>query len=536
MKQESFLKGTVILIAANTISKILGAILKIPLTYILGEEGMAIYQTAFSVYIMLLSFIISGMPFAISKLIAELIAKEKYADIHLVMRISTAIMCILGFSGSVIMYFAADFFAYAMKDPKAVTAIQAISPAIFFVALGAAYKSCFQGYSHMTPTAVSQVIEAFIKLIVGYSLAKWFSSFAVRYSSAAAIFGVTIGEIFATLILFLLYIPYKKDFRSFHGNRSSAHDILSAILVIAVPMTLTSTVSGSLSLLETSIIRNRLTNIVFSEESARSFLLRYSGYTNIFDNLLADKQLGFDGARWLYGAYSGYAMTVFNLPVGILAAFGVSVLPIVTRALALEDYKLLDTTVQSALKIVLIIAIPCSFMLMMFSGQILDILFSNTASAYMLSCMAPMLVLIATEQLISSLLYSSGKIFTPFLFGIIALTVKIILSYILIHCPQLNIIGVIISSFAAITIQLILNIASLKKHFHIRLISIGILVKIIVSSLLMTVTAHFFYNPMCILLRSDMLGFFAAAAAALITYVLSVFLCGLISKKEIMRL
>ena len=113
---------------------------------------------------------------------------------------------------------------------------------------------------------------------------------------------------------------------------------------------------------------------------------------------------------------------------------------------------------------------------------------------------------------------------------------KIILSYILIHCPQLNIIGVIISSFAAITIQLVLNIVSVKKHFHIRFISIGILVKITASSILMTVTAYLLYSPMCIILRNDMLGFFAASAAALVTYVLAVFLCGVISKKEIMRL
>ena len=86
MKSESFFKGTLILITANAVSKILGAILKIPLTYILGEQGMAIYQTAFSVYIMLLSFITSGLPFAISRYTAQELTLKRYGNIRFSMK------------------------------------------------------------------------------------------------------------------------------------------------------------------------------------------------------------------------------------------------------------------------------------------------------------------------------------------------------------------------------------------------------------------------------------------------------------------
>ena len=81
INKQSFIKGTVILAAANAISKILGAVFKIPLTYFLQEEGMAIYSTAFSVYIMLLSFVTSGAPLAISKMIAEENALKNTANV-----------------------------------------------------------------------------------------------------------------------------------------------------------------------------------------------------------------------------------------------------------------------------------------------------------------------------------------------------------------------------------------------------------------------------------------------------------------------
>ena len=212
MKSESFFKGTLILISANAISKILGAILKIPLTYILGEQGMAIYQTSFSVYIMVLSLITSGLPFALSRYISQEYTLKRYGNIRFAAKFSLLAMAILGFLGSLIMFLGADFFALSMKDPKATFAIKAISPSVFFVALGCVYKSCYQGYACQTPTAISQVIEALVKLVAGFMLASAFSIFSVTYASGAAIFGVTIGEAIATLVLFLFYIPSYNEY------------------------------------------------------------------------------------------------------------------------------------------------------------------------------------------------------------------------------------------------------------------------------------------------------------------------------------
>lgn len=535
MKKESFLKGTLILIFANAVSKILGAVLKIPLTYILGEEGMAIYQTAFSVYIMLLSFITSGLPFAISKYISEELTKKHPGNVRFATRISALIMFVLGLFGTLIMYFGADFFALAMKDPKSPLAIRTISPAILFVALGAVYKSCYQGYSHMTPTAVSQVLESLFKLVVGYSLASWFSAFSVKYTSAAAIFGVTTGEAFATLLLFLLYIPYRRETR-FCPPEDRRRTISNTLLAVAVPMTATSIISGSLSLLETSIIRGSLTTLVFTEGSARKFLLQYSGYTHLFDNLLTTKRLSFDGARWLFGAYSGYAMTVFNLPVGILASFGVSILPVVTRCITLKDYRRLDECVSSAFKIILVISLPCSAVLTLFSGTMLNILFKNTASAILLSYSAPELVIIALAQLVCSVQYCSGKIIEPFRISVFCMAVKIILSYLLIHIPELNITGVIISSFVAVSLQLLLNIRSVNRSMDIGFISFSNIAKALFSTVIMSITAFLLYTPMRIIIKNELISFAACIFPALLAYAAMIFGLDVIKKEEIKRL
>lgn len=133
MKKQSFIMGAVILMIANAVSKILGAVFKIPITYILNEEGMAVFNTAFEVYIMFLAVIISGVPFAISKVIAEYDSKQEYSKIRKTVRVSTVFLAIIGIVGSLVLYFGASFFALAMKEEKAVYAIKMISPSIFLL-------------------------------------------------------------------------------------------------------------------------------------------------------------------------------------------------------------------------------------------------------------------------------------------------------------------------------------------------------------------------------------------------------------------
>ena len=116
LKKQSFVAGAAILMAANAISMILGAVFKIPLTYILHEDGMAVFNVSFQVYIMFLAFVITGFPLAVSKSVAEAVSENKNERACNIVRISTLILCVIGAIGSVLLYFGADIFANAMKE------------------------------------------------------------------------------------------------------------------------------------------------------------------------------------------------------------------------------------------------------------------------------------------------------------------------------------------------------------------------------------------------------------------------------------
>ena len=532
MKSESFFKGTLILISANAVSKILGAVLKIPLTYILGEQGMAIYQTAFSVYVMLLSLITSGLPFAISRYVSGEFALKRYGNIRFSIKFSFMLMAILGLLASLVMFFGADFFAYSMKDPKATFAIKAIAPSIFFVAIGCVYKSCYQGYACQTPTAISQVIEALVKLIFGYFLASWFCSYPLKYTSGAAIFGVTIGEAVATLILFLLYIPYRKTIR--HERRTtSGRKIAKNLIGIAIPMTACALVSGLLGILDTSVIRSQLANIIFTESTARCFIATYSPFTDIFNSLSGGSKLSLDGARWLYGAYSGYAATVFNLPSGILASFGFAILPVVSGGIVSKNYARLTKTVSCAAKTILLISLPASGALSLFSKNILYLLFKNTASYLMLSVMAPILVFSTLAQFYCAVLHASGNIMTPFKYITFCNLIKIALTFVLVPIPQLNILGAIIATFLANVIYFILNMKKIKKDFSIAPVSFKDFGKVFISTAIMLFVAYLVLNPITHILKNVYVGFFISMLLGFLAYVLSLILFGAVKKEEL---
>lgn len=493
---------------------------------------MAIYQTAFSVYIMMLSLITSGFPLAISRYTAHERALKRYGNIRYAVNFSVAVMLLMGIIASIIMFSGSRFFALSMKDPQAQLAICAIAPSVFLVALGEVYKSFYQGYSCQTPIAISQVTESFIKLAVGYGLASWFAAFSHKYSSAAAIFGVTVGEFFATAVLILMFLPFARELGS-TGAVTPKRQIISELMSVALPMTLISLAGSGLSLLETSVIRNLLTSITFDKTSGVAFIRRYSGYTNLFDNLIFEKRLSFDGARWLFGAYSGYAATVFNLPVGILASFGVSILPVVTSAKAVGDFSRLNKIVSGAAKAVVMLAMPCSVVLLVFPKEILTILFKNTASSLILSFMAPLVVTSALCQLLSSIMHASGRIMTPFVYSLICSLIRIVLSALLISVPEINILGAQISSFVSGILYFILASLRLKKD-GISVISPGILIKILLSGGIMTLIARLLYPQTSAL--SDFATVIICAGVAFGAYLAALYVLGLIKKEEISQI
>lgn len=508
MKKQSILTGALILMIANAISKILGAVFKIPITYILNESGMAVFNTSFQVYIMLLSFIISGFPFAVSKLVAEASSKGEAAKARAITSMAAKLLALIGIAGSVILYFGAPFFAIAMKEEKAVFTIRAVAPAVFFVALGTPYKSYFQGVSNMIPTAISQVVEAIIKLALGYFLATCLIDMGTAITSGGAIAGVTAGEIVATVLLMLMYIFCTRREKRVKISREEKKDILRAIMAIAIPLLCASVVADMMNVVDTTMVRTRL----------------------------LDAGLSADEARFLYGAYTGYALTVFHLPVGILATLGISILPVIAGAIAVGNMQKAQKTTVLALELTIFIALPCAVIMFFQSSDILNLLFGNDNSAMMLSLVSPCVIMMCVSQICAAVLQSADKIMLPFFFALIGSIIKLSISYILVGNPHFNIYGSAISSDIAYFAVMLMNLAAVKRHLSLKFDLKAIIITPLLAAAAMCAVLIWSQDAVYAFTQSSFIRLLVLCPASLAAYGLVLLLTNTIPVKDIRKM
>ena len=198
-KQNTFFGGAAILAAGAMVVKLIGMFYKIPLNNIIGAQGNADFNNAYNIYAVLLTISTAGLPVAVSKLVSEANAQGRRNQVRRTFQLALGMFLILGTLSFLVMYFKADALAGLMNDTKAAPGIRALAPAVVCVGCLAALRGYSQGHLNMTPTSVSQIIEALCKLFIGLSLAYALIKMGQppEMAAAGAITGVTVGTVVA---------------------------------------------------------------------------------------------------------------------------------------------------------------------------------------------------------------------------------------------------------------------------------------------------------------------------------------------------
>ena len=194
--------GVAILSMSAVLVKMIGVCFKIPLVHLLGTEGMGYFNAAYDVYALLCLTSTTGLPVAVSVMINKKSAWQKA-----IFRVSLLAFSSMGILWSVAVFVLADPIARAIGAPLAAGSLRTIAPALLFICLTSALRGYFQGKGNMQPTAVSQVIEAMGKLVLGLLL----SYVAVRFglplykAAACAVLGLSGATMLSTVYLFMVY-------------------------------------------------------------------------------------------------------------------------------------------------------------------------------------------------------------------------------------------------------------------------------------------------------------------------------------------
>ena len=258
-KKQSLFGGAAVLAVGVVIVKIIGALFKIPLAHILGETGNADFNNAYNIYAVLLTISTAGLPVALSKMISEAKTLGRERQARRVLKVSFAAFLTLGVLSFVIMWFGNEKCAALLNNPNAAYGIKALAPGVVCVGCLAAFRGFAQGSFRMTPTAVSQIIEALCKLMLGLALSMWLLRIGQPdyIAAAGAIAGVTAGTILSLVYMAIDYLRHRPALRR---GESCAPDraILRRLLALAIPITLSSSMVSLITLIDTKLVQGRL--------------------------------------------------------------------------------------------------------------------------------------------------------------------------------------------------------------------------------------------------------------------------------------
>ena len=203
-KQQNFLQGTAILALATAIVKVIGALYKIPLNAIIGEQGFSYFNTAYEIYNVLLMISTAGLPVAMSRMISQASSLGHYNQVRRVYSVARTIFLALGISGSFLMTVFCRELAAFQEQPDAWAAIGCLGPCVLLICIMSTFRGFFQGQSNMLPTSISQVLEAITKLIVGIIAPVGLLTFtgSIPLAAGGAILGVTASCLLSAVYLF----------------------------------------------------------------------------------------------------------------------------------------------------------------------------------------------------------------------------------------------------------------------------------------------------------------------------------------------
>lgn len=509
-KDSKFLKGAFILTAAGFVVKVLGALYRIPLYSILGDEGIGLFQMAYPIYAVILTVSSSGLNVAISKVVSERWALNQKNAAQKAFKVSLIIMMAFGLVGSAALYSLSGWIAGKVaNDVRAAPSIAAISPALFFASILSALRGWFQGIEEMSPSAVSQVLEQLARMATMFFLARLFIPSGLQAAAAGASAGAVAGA--AVGMFYILFVYWRNSWKwkamsSKTSSYTSWKNTAGRIGRIAVPISLASGASGITQLLDLALVPGRL---------------QAGG-------------LGREAATKLYGKLTGGAFPLLNITTVFTGALQVALVPSVSSAIAVGDKEGAKRRVKKALTFAFMLALPAAVGLFALSKEIPVLLFKDPDIGPILVTVAPGVLFMAIQQVSSGVLQGLGLMDIPLKNLLWAASAKALLTYFFVSVPAFG----IRAAGAATTIQFgiaaLLNIGAIQKKTG-NVLDLGALTKLLLSSAAMGVAVVLTRKTAASFLTPNMATVFAIAAGVL-SYVFFVVLSGAVTLKELQNI
>ncbi len=347
MKKSNFMQGAFVATLGIVITKILGVLYVIPFFAIIGEKGGALYGYAYTFYLIFMAISTAGIPLAISKLTSEYQTLGYYDAKQRAFKIGKTIAITLGALCFMALFILAPYLAKSilgnLKGGNTISdvifVLRVISTAIIIVPVLSVYRGFFEGHKYITPTAISQVLEQVVRVLVivlGSFMALRVFNLSLTTAVGVAVFAATVGSLASYVYLISKKFKNNKLFNEKEENVKepfiSTKEILTKIVIYAFPLIMIDIFKSLYSLIDTVTVVKTL-GPIYGTKSAESIMSILSTWAVKFN------------------------MIIISISTGLI----VSLTPNLTSSLVLNDMDDIRKKINQSLQILAILVIPMTF-------------------------------------------------------------------------------------------------------------------------------------------------------------------------------
>ncbi len=418
--EKKVINGAFSLLLSSLIVKLLSLIYKIPLSYILSDEGMGYFNSAYTVYTFFYIICTAGIPKAISIIIARAESAGEHGYSERIYKTALAIFSTLGSIITLLFIILSGPISVLIGNSAASFTMVAIAPSILFVCASGVIRGYFNGILEFLPIAVSEIISGVAKLALGILFVNIGNTvgFDLPILSALTILGITLGSFIGYIYLAI----YKKSHNRCDKTEQISTlnfkngSIIKEIFKIAIPITAASAIGSVGNIIDLSVIMHRL---------------KIVGYTELQSGIL-------------YGNYTTLSVPMLNLLGTFIAPLSCILLPIISKNEHENNKKDLSSHISISIKTACFFAVPAAFIFYFNAYEILEIIFENTSAAMaapLLKLLAPGAYFMTMVTVLNTAFEGMGKTKIPLISLSIATIVKLAFTFIFVGNEKFGVLG-----------------------------------------------------------------------------------------------
>ena len=520
-KRSSFMQNVLILMFAQIMVKVLGLVYKFVITNFegFGDTGLGYYSAGYQIYSLLLALSSIGIPSVVSKLVSERIAKGDNKGAQRIFKICMTFFVGIGIVLSFGLFFGAEYIAIAMYDVADTKYVmQVLAPAIAFVSASAVFRGYFAGLNDMKPTSYSQIIEQFFNCVLSITFVYALLGREPYIMAAGGNLSTTLA-IILTFVYLIIY--YKRKKIKIEPNQKSEEDELTAmkllkkILIISVPVTISSIISVVSPLIDTATvsrcIQTAFANMYPVKEQLEALAMSKNGILSKVDTLV-------------------------NLPIAVNVAFSTALVPAISGAIAQKDMKTASKRMTFSIFASLLIVLPCAVGFISLAQPILSLIYPTASDgAEVLMVYAIAMIFIALNQTVNGGLYGLNKTYIPAISLIIGIIIKFVLNIVLISNPKIEIMGAGISTVICQLVAFLICIVALQKNIKLHFECGRMIIAPIIASVIMGVSTYLINQALNNIVRMSISTILSIIFGALI-YIVLIFALKILRKEDIMMI